>query len=1155
VLQRFHLRIRGFLRLLEVLMLSCYSSFCSFSVVMKVARRRRSLSTAFAVFFIAAMFVASQRGLGQLLQGTLNGYVTDTNQAAVVGATISVKNEATNFSRDSVTNSQGEFTLVTLEPGNYTLTVKAPGFALYTKSGIVVNANEATRSDVTLSVGQVSQSVSVSAQAAVLQTDRADVSDELTPQTLSNLPLPLSRNYEDIISVAVPGVSSPQSAHSFGANGSRAVSLMVNGAGINADSYRIDGTSSVNYNSPGMPMYTPALDSIGDVNVVTNSFDAEQGLAGGIGVNVTIKTGTNAIHGSLFEFHSNRDLQAYQWGANPAMPKPGYVNNQFGGTVGGPIKKDKLFYFVSFQGTYVAVGNALYAENPTAAMKAGNLSGSPTPIYDPNTGDETDCLPGGNAALCGTGRTPFPGNIIPQSRIDSGVQALLNFAPWPNPNVAGIGPLGLSRNYLSTGSSIEKQNQWDSKLSWNQGRKLSIFARFGTDGIGWDNPQQYGLLGGPGFSPSNAATGTGMGRIYSGTLSGTYIFTPNLIADAYYGYTRNNDQVVQQQLDQNLGWTLMGIPGLESSDRREGGLPWLQIDGFGNLGPDTNYEPEYYGDVEKEWVGNVTWVKGRHNLRGGVDFDQQLQHEDQEQASVCSYCAGAGGFEFSQGSTQLHGGVAGNDYNAFAAFLLGLSSNAGKVTLIPPAYLDYQNIFGLYVTDRWLVNHKLTLTYGTRWDYYPFPTRGTRGMEYLDIVTNQMIICGVAGNPKNCGITKDDQRFEPRVGLAYRVTNTTVFRAGYSLNTESTNTGGDIGNHQNFPDFVVSTIPSTNSFAYATTLRKGLPPVVVPDYSSGSVAVPLTTGVFTVDNKTYARGYIQSWNATVQQQLAGWLASIAYVGTRFINPQSAINENWGTIGTGSAGQVLTLLTGRTAATTGIGRYGTDRYDALQASAIHSLAHHIQFSATYTLARGLGYAAPGAAIPAYYHLNYGNTAGLAHNTVGLTLTATSPFGKDQTWLGNGLWAQVLGRWRFEAVTTLATGTPFTATASSTTLNAAGSTQFAECIGHPQKLGGTYEWYNRSDFAEPTSGTFGNCGTDTLWGPALNVLDTALSRTFPFRESQLEFRANMFNTPNNPHHATPTSSLTSSAFMEATGIANTGRDGLDQRTVQLSLRLTW
>jgi hypothetical protein len=381
----------------------------------------------------------------------------------------------------------------------------------------------------------------------------------------------------------------------------------------------------------------------------------------------------------------------------------------------------------------------------------------------------------------------------------------------------------------------------------------------------------------------------------------------------------------------------------------------------------------------------------------------------------------------------------------------------------------------------------------------------------------------------------------------------TVVRIGYALSTDPSNYGAVIGNRQNFPDEDTSTIPTTNSYYYATSLRTGLPAFVMPDIASGTVPVPSTTGVYTVDSN-YVRGYIQSWNTAVQQQLPGWLVTVSYVGMRNIHatPSAGLNENWGPIGEGSAGQVL----GRTGSVTGIGSFGTAKYDGLQTSAIHSLSRNFQINASYTYAKALSFANPGAAIPAYYRLNYGNTALVQRQSAGIAFIATSPFGGNQKWLTSGMGARLLGDWRLETITSLRTGSPFTATASNTTLNASGSTQFAECASKPQKVASLHQWYNKSDFAEPTTGTFGNCGEDTLFGPALNMFDSALSRSFPiFRESQLEFRASMFNTPNNPHHSNPTSSLTSSSFMQALGIANTGRDGIDQRTTQLSLRMVW
>jgi hypothetical protein len=1088
-----------------------------------------------------------------LLQGTIDGNVADPSHGSVADATVTVHNPATGVTRTTTTNTQGEFTIATLTPGTYTLTVNARGFSTYNQPGIVVNGNEVTRANVTLAVGQVTQSMTVAAEAAGLQTDRADVRADLGTQSLNNLPMPLGRNYQMILAVVVPGVSTPSSGQSFGANPSRAVGFSVNGASSNTNDVKIDGTSSGNFNAPDKPMYSPALEAIANVNVVTNSFDAEQGLAGGAATTVITKSGTNELHGSLFEYHTDQHLQAYPWAGNRTQPKPKYINNQFGGTVGGSIIKDKLFYFASYQGTYVPVENPVYAEVPTAAMKTGNLSASPTTIYDPMTG-----------AANGTGRTPFPGNIIPSNRIDPGVAALLAWNSWPNPNVPGTGSAGLARDYLSAGASNENQNQWDSKLSWTPTSKLTMFARFGVDHFTWNNPQQFGPLGGPGVSPSNTAVGSGGGFIYSGTLSGAYILSPNLIVDGYFGYSRDNANSSQEQLNQNLGWTLMGIPGLQSSETREGGLPALEIDDFGGtgtnipeatLGPSNNYQPQVFRELEREWAGNITWIKGTHNVRAGIDYVQQHQTEDFEEDTACTYCTGSGGFQFSLGPTNLNGGPAGGDYNIFAAFLLGLPSNAGKVTLIPSNYYEFTDIFGVYIRDQWQVTHKLTFTYGARFMYYPFPTRNNRGMEYLNAQTNQMIICGVGGNPTNCGITKDTHRLEPRVGIAYRFTDSTVLRAGYGLSTDPTNMGGVLGNRQNFPDIVATTLSAPNSYSWATTLRLGLPPVVPPNYSSGSVPVSPTTGVWSVDNNNYVRGYVQSWNFTMEQRVGTWTASAGYVATRSIDPIITLNENWSPIGTGAAGQVLNVLAGRTAITDGIGTEGNTKFDSLQVRVNHPLSHYFQFTGSYTFAKGLGYSTQ-VAIPYDFGLNYGNLSTVATHTLGLTLVGDSPFGKNQHWMQNGIGGRVLGSWQFEAVSTLRSGLPFTVTAANTTLNAVGSTQFADCVASPDQLGGIYQWYNKATFAVPSAGRFGTCGTNNVWGPGLIDLDTGLSRNFTFHERfQLKFRVEMFNTTNTPHHSNPTSSISSSTFMQALGIANTGRDGIDQRTTQFSLRLGW
>ena len=1108
-------------------------------------------------------FVASLLGLlmllmpgaasGQLIQGTLAGYVVDPTQAAVANAKITVRNTDTNQTRETVSNDVGGYTLPTLPPGPYALTINAPGFRPHTQTGIAVAANNVTRVDATLALGQAADTVTVAASISTLQTDRADVRTDISGQALRNLPVPLGRNYQMLLPLIVPGVSTPSSGGSFAANPSRAVSIGFNGASGWGNNTRIDGTSASNFNGT-YPMFTPALEAIETVSVITNSFDAEQGMASAVAIQILTKSGTNQLHGSLFAVHTNQHLKAYAWTADRTRQAPKYIHNQLGGTFGGALKKDKAFYFVSYEGTFARQSTPLFAQVPTASMKSGDLSASPTAIFDPSTG-----------AANGTGRTAFPGNQIPVARVDLGIQALLNTKLWPDPNVRGTGAFGLGRNYFSEGTSGQDRGQFDAKLNWNPLQRLALTVRFGLNRNNWFNPQQFGTLGGPGYSPSNSTVGVGEGSVYNGTLSGSYTFTPNLIMDAYFGYSGNFPFSRQQRLDENLGWTLLKIPGLQSNQAREGGWPALIIDGFGgtgagqlpsaNIGPNNNFQPQEFQNFERELVGNATWVRGTHSFRAGTTLVQQRGNENQMQATFCGFCLGSGGFQFSQGATQLSGGPAGNDFNAFGSFLLGLPANAGKVTLFPDEYRTHGNIYGLYVRDQWQVTRKLTLTYGTRWEAIPYATRGDRGLEYLDAAANQMVICGVANNPRNCGITKNTSRFAPRGGIAYRLTDSTVIRAGYGLSNDPTPYGAALGNRQNYPDILATTLNAPNGFGFATTLRQGLPAAVTPNLSSGRVNVPRTAGVFTVDNANFVRGYVQSWNATIEQRIKGWNTAVGYVATRSTNPVSALNLNWSPIGTGAAGQQLNVLAGRTAITNTIGSMGTHRYDSLQAKVERRFAKGMQFLMNYTLAQAKAYSSQ-VAIPSLFSLNYGPMGNIAKHTVGLSGALEAPFGKNKKWLTTGLAGKALGGWQASGGAIVRTGTPFTVTAANTTLNAVASNQFGDCISAPKNVGSIYQWYDRSSFAVPAAGRFGTCKTNSLTGPSWVNIDAGIDRTFSLRDRiQLKFRAEVFNLANTPHHSNPTNSVNSGTFMQALGIANTGREGIDERVFRLNLRIGW
>lgn len=418
------------------------------------------MTTSVASLLGLLMLLMPGTASGQLIQGTLAGNVVDPTQAAVASAKITIRNTDTNQTRETVSNEAGGYTLPTLPPGRYALTINAPGFRPYTQTGIAVAANNPTRVDATLALGQAADTVTVTAEVSTLQTDRADVRTDISGQALRNLPVPLGRNYQMLRPMIVPSVSTPSSGGSFAANPSRAVSIGFNGASGWGNNTRIDGTSASNFNGT-YPMFTPALEAIETVSVITNSFDAEQGMASAAAINILTKSGTDQIHGSLFAAHTNQHLKAYAWTADRTRQAPKYLHNQLGGTLGGALKKDKAFYFVSYEGTFVRQATPLFAQVPTAAMKSGDLAASPTAIFDPSSG-----------AANGTGRLAFPGNQIPVARVDLGIQALPNTKLWPDPNARGTGAFGLGRNYFSEGTSGQ-DGQFDAKLNWNPLQKLA----------------------------------------------------------------------------------------------------------------------------------------------------------------------------------------------------------------------------------------------------------------------------------------------------------------------------------------------------------------------------------------------------------------------------------------------------------------------------------------------------------------------------------------------------------------------------------------------------------------------------------------------------------------------------------------------------------
>ncbi len=1131
------------------------------------------------VFLLLAIFSSVSRA--QVLYGSIVGNVTDNSNAVVAGATVKITNKGTNQVRETLTNDSGGFTFTTVQTGTWEITVTKQGFKTATNANVIVTLNSITRADMNLEVGQVVDTVNVTADAGLLQTDRSEVRAELTSQTLQNIPIPPGRNYQQLLR-SIPGINPPTNAHSIPTNPSRALEYNVNGTNSSSNNTRIDGASQYNIFLPHVTAYVPALESIETVNVVTNNFDAEQGLAGGAAVNVQIKSGTNNIHGSAFEYHDNHLTKARPWNLTPVngvvQDKPKRVYNQWGGTVGGPIKKDKLFYFVSFEGTNDRqLGNRLLTL-PTADMRNGNLSAGGVGIFDPATGDQF-----------GRNRTEFAGGIIPAGRIDPIAKLILKDVPLPNRP-------GIANNYYATAPYQFDRKTLDTKINYNLNEKFTTYGRFSFLTYKQNNPGALGLADGVGTAPQGGNTGLGSGETYGVTVAGVYTVSTNFIIDGNIGYTKQGTNSEQGFLDKNIGLDVLGIPGTNGTRDFEKGWPRFRIGGFANIGVQDSFMPYYRNDPQWQYVSNFNWTRRNHNIRFGFDFARQtLNHLQVEWNGGGNTEPTSGGFQFAGGPTQLCTAlnsagtgcatfqIGSTQFNSLATFLLGYHSGSGRTFLPEPPIIFRARAYSFYVRDGWQVNQKLTVTLGTRWEYYPMPGREGRGIERYDFNTNTMQVCGVGNIPEDCGVKLSKRLFSPRLGIAWRISDSLVLRTGYGITYDPVSLARTF--RTNYPMLINLNIVPTNSSQPAGLLRNGIPPPVTPNIGNGVVPVPGNVSVLTLGD-SFRRPYIQSWNFVLEKSL-GWglAASVGYIATRTIGQSGLTDVNAGRVGGGTASQPLNQRFGRVATTFIQDGLANSHYDSMQASLKRRFSGGLQLQANYTWGKVIGLSGLGNNNDGALSIRDPNFRDLNRAILSINIPHNFqfsgawelPFGKGRRWVNdNAIGSALAGGWQLSWLYGAFTGYPFSVTASGTSLNAPGSTQRADLVGPISKLGGIgagNPYYDPKSFAPVTQTRFGTAGFNILTSPGTANLDFGLFREFKITEGiKLQFRAEAFNATNTPHFNAPGGNASSpsrdaagnilldangrprlNGFMEVTSVRSFGREGIDERVFRFGLRL--
>jgi len=1085
-----------------------------------------------AAFLLAVFFLSMSAQLvhSQTQKATILGTITDTTHAVITGAKVVLTETNTNASRTELTNDSGFYVFANMDPGTYRVEAEHPGFRRMVRADIDLTPNTTARIDLELTPGAVSETVEVSAEAPLLQTDRADTGGKIEPIQLQTMPLGFNRNYQSLIAL-VPGVGRPFRPHSEFYNSQDSLGARVNGMGRQMNNYQLEGIDN-NIDTGNLTAVVLPAEAIATVDVSTSNYDPEFGRAGGAVTNVTMRSGTNGYHGSLFEFHQDRAIRATQ---AFATSKPGMVYNQFGGTMGGRIIRDRLFFFGDYQGSRDHFGNSNLTTIPTMAFRQGDLSASPTTIYDPATGNAD-----------GTGRTPFPDKLVPLNRIDSQVQKILSFLPPPTSP-------GLQTNFQKNTVRVKNLDQFDTKIDYVLGANDRLAGRYSYQKAFVNDPGLYGPNGGIYGGPHNQGfSGSGPARSQSPSLSYSHIFSPTLVTELRLGYVRNRNDA--QNVDYGLTTSKnVGIPGV-NLDQWSSGLTQIIVNGFGTelIGYDGSL-PWARSVTNYGIVSNWTKIKGNHVIKWGTDIRRErndLQQTDPPR----------GKFTYTEGPTLLNGGSGGLSFgNSFAAFLLDQANSINRgLAVFFPARREI--LYNLYFQDKWQVTQKLTMDLGIRWEAWPagkphFPA----GYSNYNPINNTLELAGVGSVPLNLGVDGKWASLAPRFGVAYRINEKTVFRGGYGISYLPRVTAPF-----NFPVKQSNNFNAPNSFSAAGSLATGIPaPDIVQIPSSGILPAPLSQNYSNVPLDLF-HGYAQSWNIAVQRALPGNLAlDVAFVGNHGVNVRASEEINYGhVLNGGPASQPLNQLFGRkNSTTTALGTHSY--YDGLQVRFDRKFSSGFMLTTSYTFSKAIDFCTDincGLYNPMFVSLNRGRSDYDVTHVWVQSFIYDLPFGPNRKFLHSGIGRWILGDWQANGIFTAQTGRPLSLTFSNSTLNTPFVSNRPNLVNTDApavygNVGKGILWFDTSKFAAPGAGALGNVGRNILSGPGVVNIDFSLFRNFSITERlKGQLRLESFNFTNTPHYDNPNTTFGDPNFGQVTtagGDYNTGRG--DPRQFQIGLRL--
>ncbi len=1084
--------------------------------------------------------------VAQIGGGALSAHVVDQAGAAVPGATLTVTAVATNLSRTRVTGPEGTIVFTALAPGTYRVRVELSGFRPLTHEGIRLATGETVRLSLQLELGALTEAVTVTADARLLRSETSGLGHVIDNRKVVDLPL----NGRSFITLAtlVPGVAVPPPP--------AAPFPRINGGRPRTNEYLFDGIS-VLQPEPGQVAFFPNVDAIQEFKIESNSPPAEFGRFNGGVVNLTTKSGSNAFRGSAFEYFRHEALNARNFFASTSAVKPQFRRNQFGGVLGGPVRRDQTFFFVDYQGQRQTIGRTVISTVPTLLQRQGifteAIAGRVPAIYDPASG--------------ATVRSPFSGNTIPAERMDTVARALLDRYPLPT-------SAGTANNYRRVENERVDQDLFsvrvDHRVSTNGDQVFARLTRFREDFIP--------------VTPLPDGSGTTSGTLgpqdtTSSSFASSYqrTFMSNVLNELRVGDTRRTVGRTAAQLSGTAS-TSLGLPGIPSNAQFPNTLPTFSIGGYQQLGSPANTASDF-GTSVTQIADSLTWLKGRHTLKMGADLRW-------ERLNVLQPPSPTGSFTFSNLFSDLPG--VANTGTPLASFLLG-QVQTFSIDLQQEEIRNRAHFQEYFVQDDWRVSDRVTVNAGLRYTLNFPSTEENDQAAVFNLETRQLEYLGRNGAPRSARRLHKDN-FGPRLGAVGRITDRTVARAGYGMVWIEMAGITTPFTTPVFPFLQTVSQRNLDNLRPAFTLAAG--PRVEPIPQTPTAG--LGQGVFAVD-RGLGSGYAQQWNTSLQRELASDISiEVAYVGSKITRvglPDTNLNQltvdelaqgaslqqrvpnpYFGTIPRSSSlgdptipvAQLLKPYPQYTTVSLYRNNVGTTIYHAFYTKLEQRFSHGLSYLISYTRSKLVDDASsvfdasiltgPVANFPVADSFNRRLERDYSNGDIPHVFVASAvwdlPFGANRRSQAWGVLGALVNDWTVTGVLTLQSGIPLAISQTTNNNGFAGfGTQRPNLVGDPSLTAGersVSRWFDTSAFAPAPAFTIGTSSRNPLRGPGYRNLDVAVMRRVPLSGTRaLELRAEVFNVTNTPPLGAPNTQVGSAAFGTITSAG-------DPRVVQLAVK---